>query len=187
MSGSQVEKKSLGKGLEDVSNLFLSNNDEKGQKQIVEGFSSLIIRKETCASCTHLIDHPPAEPKCRIFTFESEKHGVPHMDAISLSYAENCKHFQPNTSMNTGKKGKGRSKGAPPDEDEHGIEEAVSVHRRIAYPNTENAQQSMRKALFKYFEDGFHIRSMTLRKTIESSFPGKTEKREEITVFVKGS
>ena len=180
-------KKSLGKGLEDISSVFLSSNDEKGPKPSIEGFSSFIIRKETCASCIHFIDHPHAKPKCSVFTFESETYGVPHLESISMRYAENCKHFQPNTSMNTGKKRKGRSKGALPDEDEHGIEEAVSVHRRIAYPNTENAQQSIRKALFKYFEDGFHIKSMTLRKTIESSFPGKTEKREEITVFVKGS
>lgn len=89
--------------------------------------------------------------------------------------------------MNRGKKGKSRSKGDHPEEDEYGIEEAVSVHRRIAYPNTENAQQSMRKAVFEYFEDGFHIRSMTLRKTTEGSVLGKTEKREDITLFVKGT
>ena len=180
-----MEKKSLGKSLKDVSNIFLSNNDEESQKHVVEGFSSLIIRKETCASCAHLVAHPSAEPKCRIFTFESEKHGVAQMDTISLNYAETCKHFEPNTPIPAGKKGGNKKQDFHPDEEDCGVEEALSVHRRIAYPNTENAQQSMRKTLFKYFEEGFNIRSMTLRKTTEGSTPGKTEKREEITIYVK--
>lgn len=181
-----MEKKCLGKGLEDVSNVFLSNNDEKGAKPSIEGFSSLILRKETCASCTHLVDHPSAKPKCSVFTFENEKYGVPHLDSISMRYAENCKHFQPATSMNTGEKAEGGSKG-PPQADAQGIEEAVSVHRRIAYPNTESAQQSIRKTLFECLEDGFHIKSMTLRKTTQGNLPGEAEKREEITLFVKGT
>jgi len=44
----------------------------------------------------------------------------------------------------------------------------------------------MRKALFKYFEDGFQIRSISLRKTPGGKAPSETEKKEEITLFVKG-
>ena len=188
MSEFHLEKKSLGKGLEEVSNIFLSNDDKERQRQINEGLSSLIMRKETCASCIHLVAQLPSEPKCRIFTFESEKHGVSHMDTISLSDAENCKYFEPNPSMSTGKKENEILNGAhpDPDDDDCGVEESVSVYRRIAYPNTENAQKGMRKALFKYFEDGFQIRSISLRKTTGGKAPSRTEKREEITLLVKG-
>ena len=84
MSESHLEKKSLGKGLEEVSNIFLSNDDKERRGQINEVLSSPNIRKETCASCIHLVAQPPSEPKCRIFTFENEKHGVAHMGTISL-------------------------------------------------------------------------------------------------------
>lgn len=188
MSEPHLEKKSLGKGLEEVSNTFLSNYNKERQRQINEGLSSPITRKETCASCIHLVSQPPSEPKCRIFTFENEKYGVAHMGTISLSDAENCKYFEPNPSMNTGKKESETLNGAHPDPDgdDCGVEESVSVSRRIAFPNTENAQKGMRKALFKYFEDGFQIRSISLRKTTGGKAPSKTERREEIIIFVKG-
>jgi hypothetical protein len=142
VSEPHLEKKSLGKGLEEVSNIFLSNDDKERQ-----------------------------------------------MDTISLSDAENGKNFEPNPSMNTGGKENETLNSAhpDPDDDDCGVEESVSVYRRIAYPNTENAQKGMRKALFKYFEDGFHIRSISLRKTTGGKAPSRTEKREEITLLVKGS
>jgi len=183
-----VEKKSLGKDLEEVSNLFLSNDDKERRGQINEGLSSPIIIKKTCASCIHIIAQPPSEPKCRIFTFESEKLGVSQRDTISLDDAENCKYFEPNPSMNTGDKENGTLNAIHTDPvgDDCGVEESVSVSRRIAYPNTENAQTGMRKALFKYFEDGFQIRSISLRKTTGGKAPSRTERREEIIIFVKG-
>jgi hypothetical protein len=186
VSESHLEKKSLGKGLEEVSNIFLSNDNKERQGQINEGLSALILRKE--ASCIHLVDQHSSKPKCRVFTFESEKHGVSHMDTISLSDAEKCKYFEPHPSMNTGKKENETLNGAYPDPDDYdcGVEESVSVYRRIAYPNTENAQKWMRKALFKYIEDGFQIRSISLRKTTGGEAPSRTEKREEITLLVKG-
>ena len=110
------------------------------------------------------------------------------MGTISLSDAENCKYFELNPSMNTGKKESETPNGAHPDPDgdDSGVEESVSVSRRIAFPNTENAQKGMRKALFKYFEDGFQIRSISLRKTTGEKAPSRTERREEIIIFVKG-
>lgn len=71
-------------------------------------------------------------------------------------------------------------------EDERGVEESVSVHKRVAYVNTEDGQRGMRRDLFKYLEDGYQIRSMTLRKTDRGRGSGGTEKREEVTIFVKG-
>ena len=181
-----METKSLGKGLEEVSHVFFSKNDEESQKEPLSGFSSVTLREETCASCTNLVEHPSAEPKCRIFTFESEKYGVPHMDTIPLSHATHCKHFNPIISMNTEKTVEMKSKDSIPAEDECEVEEVVRVHRRIAYPNTKNAQQTIRKALFKHFEDGYRIRSMTLKKIGEVTGLIRKETIEEVTIFIKG-
>ena len=181
-----MEKKSLGKGLEEVSNVFFSTNDEESQKGRLSGFSSLNRGEETCASCINLVEHPSAEPKCRIFTLESEKYGVPHIDTISLSHASQCKHFNPITTMNPEKTVERKSQDPIPAEDECEVEEVVRVHRRIAYPNTKNAQQNIRKALFKHLEDGYRIWSMTLKKTGEVTGIIRKETIEEVTIFIKG-
>ena len=181
-----MEKKSLGRGLEDVSNVFLSRSDEKSQNKTLSGSLLLIMREETCASCINLVGHPSAKPKCRIFTFESEQYGVPHVDTIDLNHAKYCKHFQPITSMNEKKIVKSKSKDPDPAEDEGEVEEVVRVHRRIAYLNTENAQKNIRKALFKHFEDGYRIKSMTLRKIGEVTGHIRKETVEEVTIFIKG-
>jgi hypothetical protein len=181
-----MEKKSLGRGLEDVSNVFLSRIDEKSQNKTLSGFSPLIIREETCASCIHLVWYPSAEPKCRIFTLESEQYGVPRIDTIDLSQAKHCKHFQPITAMNEKKIVESKSKDPDPAGDEGEVEEVVRVHRRIAYLNTENAQKNIRRALFKHFEDGYRIKSMTLRKVGEVTGHIRKETIEEVTIFIKG-
>lgn len=181
-----MEKKSLGKGLEEISHVFFSKNDEENQKEPLSGFSSLTIGEETCASCTNLVEDPPAEPKCRIFTFESEEYGVPHIDTIPLSHASHCRHFNPITSMNTEKTVERKSQDPIPAEDECEVDEVVRVHKRIAYPNTKNAQQNIKKALFKHLEDGYRIRSMTLKKTGEVTGLIRKETIEELTMFIKG-
>ena len=87
-----MEKKSLGRGLEEISEIFLSTSQEK-EEEVFTGFSSVRIREETCASCVNIVGDSFEEPKCRIFTFESEKYGVPHIDTITLNHAKYCQYF----------------------------------------------------------------------------------------------
>jgi hypothetical protein len=186
---SQTEKKRLGKGLEHISNMFLSTGEEKEEGKLPGGFSSVKIREDSCTSCVYVVEDSHEIPRCRIFTFESEKHGVPHLDTVTPSHAHYCQYFEPITSI-TSKDSEEivENKGACSDqaEDMCEVEETVRVQKKMAYPDTENAQQGMRKALSRHLEEGYNIRSISLRKSYEVSAPNRrVSKEEDITIFVK--
>jgi hypothetical protein len=89
-----------------------------------------------------------------IFTFESEKYGVPHLDTITLNYANYCEYFVP---INTGVPKEIAAIGnRPSDQSEDGseVEEMVTIRREIAYPDTEVAQRDIRNELMRYLDDG---------------------------------
>jgi len=72
--------------------------------------------------------------------------------------------------------------------DEFEIEETVSVRKRIAYPDTENAQENIRKCLFKHLEEGYFICRVELRKNADILKPrSKKKTKEEILIFLKES
>lgn len=115
-----MEKKTLGKGLEDISNVFLSKGVEEEKE---------------------------------------EMHGNEIVEGENAVLAEgNCE-----------------------------VRELVTVHRKIAYPNSENSQQDVRQALSTHLEEGYHIRSVTLSKITMVEGPVRREKREEVTIYVKAS
>ncbi len=181
-----MEKKNLGRGLEEISNIFLSTSKEKEEKNAVSGFSAVAVREETCASCVNMIEGSSKEPKCRIFTFESKRYGVPHLDTITLNHANYCEYFEPITSGDTDRKKEAKGDYSDQAEDNCEVEETVTVQKKIAYPNTETGQQDMRKALFKHLEAGYTIRAIELGKMDEFSGPKRKETRkEEISIFVK--
>ena len=92
-----MERKSLGRGLEEISSIFLSAEDEPKEKKNTDGFSPVALSEDSCASCTNLLEVPFGQPECRIFSLESEECGVPSMDAIGLSFTEHCEYFRPIT------------------------------------------------------------------------------------------
>lgn len=177
------EPEQRARGLEDIFNIFLSASEEK---KMVDGFSSVAIREETCASCINIVGDILEELKCRIFSFESEKYGVPHMDMVTPSHAKYCQHFKPTTSRNADNLLKSKNKYSDQAEDECEIEETVSVRKKIVYPSTGNGQQNMKTALFKHLGEGYDIMSIELRKADVVSEPRRRERREEeITILVK--
>lgn len=183
-----MQKKSLGRGLEEISNIFLSTNEERKEKNMTYGFSPFALREDSCASCTHLLEKPFGQPKCRIFSSESDEYGVQTIDSIALSYAKNCEYFRP---IALGKIDR-------PDADEAGyshqaenqceVEETVKIRRTIAYQNDENVQQNIRRALSRHLKEGYGIRRIELKKIKENSEPtNRLRKEEDVTIFIKGS
>lgn len=72
--------------------------------------------------------------------------------------------------------------------DESEVEETVTVCKRIAYSNTENAQEKIKRSLFKYLEEDYMICRVELKKTKEMSLPGtKKRTQEEILIVLKDS
>ncbi len=66
------------------------------------------------------------------------------------------------------------------------VEESVTARKRIAYPNTRNAQEDMKRNLFKFLDEGYSISRIEVKKTSERVEPGnRTVTTEEISMFVK--
>ncbi len=186
MSPFQQEKKSLGRGLEDISNTFLSSNEQKKDKNMYHGFSSFAIREALCSSCIHIVEDHSGDLKCKIFTFENEKYGVKYLDSVTLDQAKYCEYFKSCSPI----KEETTRKNEADDSDQTGVqcevEETVTVKKKIAYQNIGNVQQKMRIALSKHIQEGYSIKQVVLRKTEEISRSSKRERRhEEVIIYAK--
>lgn len=180
-----MERKSLGRALEDISSLFLSSV-AADPKAVDTGFWSIGVRDETCASCAHFIEGPDKAPKCKIFSVENEKFGVPHLSTITYGHGRYCKYYTKGREGLPQKEPAPASEAQNPPKPDFELEEAVSVTRKMAYPDSESGQRGMKEVLFKYLQEGYEIRRVELRKRNRISQPGRRETRdEEISVFIK--
>ena len=177
-----MERKRLGRGIEDISNIFISARKDN---KTPGGFSSKKLRDATCESCVNIIRGFQEAPKCKIFTLENKKYGVRFMETISPSSADYCEFFEPVSPKN---EIPDRVKEPLPDNDkiECRIEESFAVRRIIAYPSFPNAQQNILNALSKHLEDNFSITSIDLRKTDKILRPGKIKSiTEAVTICIE--
>jgi hypothetical protein len=177
-------KKRLGRGFNDISDIFLSTPMDKNK---IGGFSSEKLRNETCESCARLISNSNKAPKCKIFTFENKKYGVRYMDTISLTSGSYCRYFEPVFKENTGSRFgvKGTSENTAEINCE--IEENVIVRKNIAYPNTPYAQQDILNSLTRHLEENYSLKRVELSKTDRISRPGMEKNIEErIAIYIYG-
>lgn len=73
-------------------------------------------------------------------------------------------------------------------EEEFEVEEAVSVRKKIAYPDTENAQENIKRCLLKHLEDKYKIHRIELKRNIALEMPrSKRTTREEVLILLKES
>jgi hypothetical protein len=177
-----MERKSLGRGIEDISNTFISSRKDK---KTPGGFSSKKLRDATCESCVSVIRNSDKAPKCKIFTLENKKYGVRYMETLSPSSANYCEFFEPifqnNESPDTVKK-----RSTVNTEIECQIEESVTVQRIISYPPLPNAQQNILNSLSKHLEENYSITSIDMTKTDEVLRPGKAKYiHEEVTICIE--
>jgi len=179
-----MEKKRLGRGFNDISDIFLSTRMDKN---MLGGFSSEKLRNETCESCAHIISDSNKAPKCKIFTFENKKYGVRYMDTILLTSGSYCKYFEPifkeNADSRFGVKGTPKNTAEINCE----IEENVIVRKNIAYPNTPYAQQDILNSLTRHLEENYRVKRIELSKTDRISQPGMKKSIEErIAIYIYG-
>jgi hypothetical protein len=158
----------------------------ESEEKMIRGFSSVTIREATCASCDNYIQTPSGELQCRIFTLENQRYGVPKLEAITPHHARYCEYFQaldrdkPENTADNGITFTDQAEGTCD------IEETATVRRNLTYPETEKAQEDVRKILMTYLEEGFRIARIELRKVGKISKPGKRQqKNEEITIVVR--
>jgi hypothetical protein len=170
----------------DISRIFLSTSEEGEEQRISTGFSSVSIREDTCDSCINIVGDPFEEPRCRIFTFESEKFTVPHMDTVTLNHGKYCHYFAPDTLTMAGKIIESKGKYGDHIEDDSEVQETLMLRKKISYPHTESGQQNIRKALFTHLEEGYVLKSIELRKAEVVSGPRiKRRRDEEVTICIE--
>jgi hypothetical protein len=182
----QQEKKSLGRGLEDISNTFLSSNAQTKNENMYHGFSSFAIREALCSSCINVVEDKSGFLKCKIFTFENENYKVKYLESVTPDQAKYCEFFKSSSPI----KEKTTLENEVNDSDQTGVqcevEETVTVKKKIAYQNIGNVQQKMRIALSKHIQEGYSIKQVLLRKTEEISSSSKRERRnEEVIIYAK--
>ncbi len=179
-----MAKKSLGRGLDDISDIFLSTRKDK---KMLNGFSSKKLRDATCEFCVHIINDSNNASKCKIFTLNNNKYGVRYMDTISLTSGSYCEFFDPVFQENADNNFVVKETSADNTKIKCDIEENVIVRRNITYPNTPEAQKDMLKSLSKHLEGNYSVKSIELKKTDRISQPGMKKCTEEsVTIFING-
>ena len=157
------------------------------EKNKVKGFSTIAIRDDDCLACVNMLRGAGNEPKCKIYTFENEQHGVSRLETIALNYANYCEFFIPVLPSETTAQSPEIKSAFPDQEDDNReIEERITVDKKVAYPDTKAGQQNIRRTLLRYLEEGYSIRTAELIKSETLSRPGRKEyRKEKIDVFVK--
>ncbi len=202
-----MDKKTTNRGLQEISNIFLSNT-KKENKKAGHGLSAIALRgNASCRECVNMIEGSSKEMKCRVFTFENKKYSVPYMATIDPSYANYCENYEPEQADPTPPPVPDNDKGqispspfsrqrvdikelatiiSELDQDFSEIEETLTIFKKLAYPDTDTAHKKMQEALFKFIENGYSIDAVDLVKRIRSSKPGgKTVREEKVHLFVK--
>jgi len=179
-----MAKKSLGRGLDDISDIFLSTRKDK---KIRNGFSSKKLRDTTCEFCAHIINDSNSASKCRIFTLNNEKYGVRYINTISLTSGSYCKYFEPVFQEEADNSFVVQETSSDNTKINCDIEESVTVQRNITYPNTAKAQQDILKSLSKHLKENYSVKSIELRKTDRISQPGiKKNIEKSVTILING-
>jgi len=179
-----MAKKSLGRGLDDISDIFLSTRKDK---EMLNGFSSKKLRDATCEFCAHIINDSNNASKCKIFTFKNEKYGVRYMDTISLTSGSYCEYFDPVFQEKEDNSFVAKETSTDNTKIKCDIEENVIVRRNITYPNTPEAQKDIIESFSKHLEENYSVKSIELKKTNRISRPGMKKCTEErVTIFING-
>jgi len=186
-----MERKSLGRGLNDISDIFLSElerEDVRGYQETLSEISSIAEPaepNENCYYCTNFIEKF-SDPKCKIFTFQNETYAVPYMEKITPSQGKYCKYFDPTHTRKTDRLLNKQNKIFGPTDTQYEVEERIKVARKIAYPDAESSQKRLKKFLVEHLKEGYQIKSCKLIKTDNISTIGKKESREvEVTICTK--
>jgi hypothetical protein len=175
-----MAKKGLGRGLDDISDIFLSNRNDKDMRH---GFSSKKLRNTTCECCDHIINDSHKALKCKIFTLQNKQYGVRYMDTISLTGGSYCEYFEQDSQKAAADKFPVEETSPDNTDINCDIEESVTVQRNLIYPNTPKAQQDILKSLSKHLEENYSVKRIELRKTDRISEPKMKKCMEECVIM----
>ena len=148
---------SPGRGLRDISDVFLTNKKkvtQNGKKGAPAPYPSLGPHRH-CDTCIHFIS-ACADPTCRIFTFDFERYKVPYMAKIDPLSATSCRYYQSRQSHED-PTGLSSADGVE-------IEDTVQLTRKMVIKKNADMQKNIRRILFEYMEQGYDITRIVMEK-----------------------
>jgi hypothetical protein len=159
-----MKNKSLGRGFREISNVFISTSEKSGasSKKTKE-----IDESSEISQCPTFVDHHEDTCGKDKTTVNSENIHAYHEKTLT-EMLENSGDLSDLA------------------ENMREVEENVLVEKNISYPNTQDSQQNIIKALCTHLEEGFRIQTIELVKTDTKCRPGKKKsKTEKVTIFLE--
>jgi hypothetical protein len=177
--GVLMERKSLGRGLEQISEIFLSSENNKSKPG----------RSKTGQSSTkNSQDRSPSKKGQIVSLDQHEQHNRKNNQEkhIHAPYGE---FFEEGESVSQ-KKSSIDPEDLLPGNDMLDamceVEEKITVQKKISYPSSPEVQQKMIHLLSRYLEDGYLIRQLQLIRSENNRRPGRCDLKEEtITINVE--
>lgn len=177
-----MPRKSLGRGLREISETYLTDDSADSDKsRPLRGFSLAAKKDATCASCKNFIKGGNGDLQCKIFTFKSKEFGVPRLEAITLNHAKYCEHFDSEEFIENTRASETPKNG----EVDCDIVEKVSVRKKIAFPTSDDVHHRIKRELLKLLDQGYQIKNVELARK-KNSFSDKHVKTldEEISLYI---
>ena len=181
-----MEKKSLGRGLVDISRMFMTPEEELNPDESSPIFLSTPVREESCSSCLNVIEQSPAPLKCRIFSFKNEKYGGLILDSILPGYAKYCRYFESPAVFKNENDPVIKSTDSDAMQHSIEIEETINRQKNIAIKDDKDLQDNINKILSQHLEKGYQIVRIELEK-IEEQTDGacRLKRNEKVAIFKK--
>jgi len=183
-----MEKNSLGRGLEDISGIFMTPEKESGPLNKEPDASASLKKKKSCTDCISFLEKPQEALKCKIFSFKYDKDGVPVLDSIMPGFANYCCYFHPVASGKIDRAGTLSFEKSTEDEISFNaeIEETVNTHKKIFIPDNGDSRQRFRKLFLQYLEKGYEvIRIDFIKKEEHINPPHRKITNEEVSIVTK--
>lgn len=182
-----MEKNGLGRGLEDISSIFMTPEKKSVPLNKAPDLSAS-LKKKSCTDCINILEKPQEDPRCKIFSFKYDKDGVPVIDSIMPSFANYCCYFDPGESHENDRAGTLSFEKSSEEEISFNeeIEETVNTHKKISISGNGDSRYRFKKLFLHYLEKGYEVKRIDFIKKeehIDSSH--RTVKHEEVTIVKK--
>ena len=181
-----MEKKSLRRGLVDISRTFMTPEEEALPDESSPIFLSTPVRDESCSACLHVIERPPGPLKCKIFSSKSEEYGGLFLKSIMPGYAKYCRYFEHLVTREVDNEADIEKIERDAIQYSMEVEETINRQKKIVLKDDQNIQFNFKKVLSEHLEKGYEIVRIDLEKKEEHNDSAcRTKRHEKVTISKK--
>ncbi len=181
-------QKSLGRGLVDISRMFMTPEEESLPDESSPIFLSTPVRDESCSACLHVIEQGSDPLKCKIFSFKNEENGELFLKSIMPGYAKYCRYFEPLVASEADNEEDIEKIDWESLQYNMEVEETINSHKKIALKDDINLENIFNKMLSQHLEKGYEIVRIDLEKKEENTAPEcRIKRHEKVTIYRKES